>query len=755
MFDIPGAQRGLALLAAEHPEEALPLLRQAVQQGQATPKILLGVALATEQTQGPDQARSLYRALPELFPQWDEAVLRLADFLRRTSDAAEAEIAYRATLEINPNRVEALISLGGLLLVRDLGREAQIPLLRACGLAPERADAWNQLGLAFAGARDFGIAVTAFSLAQQREPSNYEYAMHRVEAAWRAKKFEAELALIERECAEFPLDPVLVTARGFLLGLLGRLDEAADALEAACVLAPDDSQPAMQLAIAMLRLDRNEAAIPLLRHLYARFPENQQLANDLAVALMRSHWHSEAAEILQECLERHPWNTPTACNLVITLLWQGHQAEAVALARRAIAADPKATQPRRVLCNALPYAEGEDGATVLASAVECAATLYRPPAAAFAVSPDPVKRLRLGLLSDLLCTHPAGWLTVAGFEALDPAEFEIIVFGRNAGDTISRRIGTIASEWVAIDGMDDPALAAAIRAREIDILIDLGGWGDHGRLPVCAFRPAPVQIKWVGMQNHSTGLAEIDWMVSDSWETPAELAPLYSEKLLVLPDGYVCYSPPPYAPDVGPLPALDTGTITFGCFNNLAKITDGAVAVWSRILTRLPDARIILKTHQFSEVSSRTFIHAKFAANGIAESRVVLEGRSPHREFLGAYNKIDIALDPFPYSGGLGTCEALWMGVPTVTLPGDTFASRHSMSHLCNVGLHEWVAEDIEAYIGTAIAKASDLPALATLRNHLRAIVKASPLCDAPRFGRNLGAALRNCWRAYASVHSQ
>jgi len=743
MADLFVAQRGLALLDGENPAAALPLLKLAAKQGEATPKILLGIALATEQTLGPDHARALYRALPVLFPEWDEAALRWADFLRRTGDRAAAELAYRATLEINPNRVEALLALGSLLLAVEKSREAQILLLRACGLAPARAEAWNHLGLAFVAQRDFGIAVTAFSLAHQRNPGSYEYAMHRVEAAWRAKQFAPELALIERECALSPLDPVLATARGFLLALAGRLAEAADAFEAAVVLAPDASEPAMQWAIALLRLDRNEAAVPLLRRLYVQHPENQKLANDLAVALMRSHWHTEAAEILQHCLDHQPWSTATACNLVITKLWQGHQAEAVALARRAIAADPTATQPRRVLCNALPYAEGEDGATALAAARECAATLVRPPAAPFSQSRDPLRRLRVGLLSDLLRTHPAGWLTVAGFEALDPAQFEIFVFGRNAGDTISRRIATLATEWIAVDDLDDPALAAAIRAREIDILIDLGGWGDHGRLPVCACRPAPVQIKWVGMQNHSTGLAEIDWMISDRWETPPDLASLYSEKLLVLPDGYVCYSPPPYAPSVGPLPALAAGAVTFGCFNNLAKITDGAIRVWSDILDRLPQSRIILKTHQFSEQSSRTLIHGKFAVCGIDSSRVVLEGRSPHREFLGAYNKIDIALDPFPYTGGLGTCEALWMGVPTVTLPGDSFASRHSLSHLCNVGLSDWVAADTAAYIAIAVARAADLPALATLRGTLRARVNASPLCDAPRFGRNLGTALR------------
>ena len=744
MLESDAGRRGLELLAAGAAAEALPLLKAAAQSGRDRPDILAGVALATEQSMGRDQAAPLYRALPLLFPEWDEAALIWAEFLRRAGDLPGAEQGYAATLELNPHRIEALLGLGDLLIRRNCSRDAQIPLLRACGVAAERAEAWNSLGLAFAANKDFGVAATAFFEAQRREPRNYEYAMRRVEAAWRCGRLDPELALLERECSLAPLDPVLLSARGALLSLDGRLSDAADALEAALALAPEDDQPAMQLAITLMRLDRNQAAVPLLRRLYRRHPENSKLANDLAVCLMRSHWHAEAAAILKNSLALE-WRTATACNLAITLLWQGQQAEAAALARRAIAADPGATQPRRVLCNVIPYAEGETGASALAAARECAATLPRPPHRGFTAK-DPKSRLRIGLLSDLLRSHPAGWLTVAGFEALDPARFEIFVFGRNAGDTIARRIAAISAEWVHIDAMTNAELAAAIRSRSIDILIDLGGWGDHGRIDVCSHRPAPVQMKWVGSQNHSSGIAEIDWMISDRWETPPDQAGLYSEQLLIMPNGYVCYSPPPYAPDIGPLPMLKQGAVTFGCFNNLAKITDGAIAIWSRILHEAPGGRMVFKTHQFSEVNSREMMHAKFHAHGIDASRIILEGRSPHREFLDAYNHIDIALDPFPYSGGLGTCEALWMGVPTITLPGDTFASRHSISHLCNAGLDDWVAADADDYVAMAIEKQRDTAQLAELRSGLRARVNASPLCDAPRFGRDLGKALRDCW---------
>jgi predicted O-linked N-acetylglucosamine transferase (SPINDLY family) len=219
--------------------------------------------------------------------------------------------------------------------------------------------------------------------------------------------------------------------------------------------------------------------------------------------------------------------------------------------------------------------------------------------------------------------------------------------------------------------------------------------------------------------------------------------------MLRLPDGYVCYSPPTYAPDAVPLPALRTGRVTFGCFNNLAKVTPMVIETWARVLRRVAGSRLVLKTHQFTDPPTADRVRAAFNDQGIGACQVEMRGASPHRAFMAEYNQIDIVLDPFPYSGGLTTCEALWMGVPTVTLPGEIFAARHSVSHLSNAGLADWVAIDLQGYVDLAVARAADLDALARLRRDLRAQVKASPLCDAPRFGRSLGAALRHAWREW------
>lgn len=742
------AQRGIALLAARRPADAKLALRRALDAGDTSPVTLLNLALAEDQSGDRGRARRQMQAIADHLPRWDEPRLRLAESLRAEGNITAAEQAYEAVLELNPRRQEALVALGVLRLVRGDSRGAASLLLRCCGLAPGNAEAWDALGVALLQSGDARAAMGAFAEAHRLAPRWLDLALHLVDAASAAGAAEAELVRLEQAVAADPLDVVSVIARGLLLERLGQRTAAIEALEVAVALAPDSPRPVALLGSVLARTQRVAAAEAALRRANALDPDNPQLMNDHAAVLMRMHRHAEARAKLLEVIQRHGEHIGALCNLANATVNCGLQAEGVAHAERAIALAPQAPLPRRTLANTLPYLDGVPATTLLAALTACSDRLPREPAPHWKNTPDPDRPLRVGLLSGSLRTHPVGWLTIAGFEALDPCHFVLIALAQNAGrDSIARRFRTIAQDWHDVDTIDDVALAWLARELRIDVLIDLGGHGDAGRMPACAHRLAPVQIKWVGMQNHSSGLAEMDWFLTDRWETPPGSEALYTERLLRLPDGYVCYCPPPYAPDVGPLPALANGHVTFGCFNNLAKITPHVLATWAEILHRVPDARLVLKTHQLSDTDTAARIRETFATHGIDPTRLDLRGGSPHRAFLGEYNQIDIVLDPFPYSGGLTTCEALWMGVPTIALPGEFFAARHSLSHLSNAGLADWTARDEAHYIDMAVQRAAGLPALAVLRAGLRTRVKASPLCDAPRFGRSLGVALRHVWR--------
>jgi predicted O-linked N-acetylglucosamine transferase (SPINDLY family) len=704
-----------------------------------------------------------------------QAALAEAARLATTGRPDEAEAAYVRLIATCPASLPALLGLAALRAGRGDGAGAQFLLSRACFLAPDRPELWHALGQALLVTADIAAAETAFAEACRRAPADprdpgsidrrLAYARLRCEAAHMAGNAAALRAQAEAILDADPLDAAALFGRAVLLALDGQRAEALDAAEAAAILLPGAAEPAKLFGRLLARTLRAAEAAEALARAVALAPDDADLGNDHAVALVRVYRFAEAAERLAAIVARHGATPARLSNLANATLALGRQEEAAAIARRAVASWPEDIVGHRALLNALAYLPGTSAAALRDAACACAAHI---PGATSAPAPcgpawsdrDLQRPLRIGLLSGTLKIHPVGWLTVAGLEALDPAQFRLVAFAQHtARDPIARRFQSIA-DWHAIDTMEDAALTGHIRAQAIDVLIDLGGYGDHGRLTACAARAAPVQIKWVGAQSHSTGMAAMDWLLTDRWETPQGSEPHYTERLLRLRDGYVCYSPPEDAPPVTPLPALANaappggggGGVTFGCFNNLAKINAEVVAAWTAILHALPHARLLLKTQQFADAPTCARVRGWFAERGIDPARILLQPGAPHRAFLAAYADVDIVLDPFPYSGGLTTCEALFMGVPVLALPGETFASRHSLSHLCNVGLDaDWVARDPADYVARAVRAAADLPALAALRAALRTRVLASPLCDAPRFGQSLGTALRHAWTTWCA----
>ncbi len=741
-----GAALGMVHLAAGRFAEARTALRAAVSRGDTAPTTLLNLAIAEDHAGDRARARVLMQDLHARLPDWDEPLLRYAESLRHADEHAAAESAYEKTLEINPRRSEALISLALLLLRRGDAARAQLLMLRCCAIAPDNAQAWDVLGMSLMLTNDPSVAETAFAEAQRRDPGNTEIALRRIDAAMAAGIGEHELDRLEAASLDDPLNEALLVARGALLLRLRRYDEAVETLEVATALAPQSAQAASALAMALIRCNRIPPAIPALERAIALSPDDLTLRNNHAAALARVHRHREAREELEQLIATHGELPGFLCNLTNALVSLGLQEAGCSTARRAITLNSDTGLAWRTLTNALPYRDGIGGTELLEAYRRVSATIARTAPPPFANSPDPHRRIRIGLLSSTLKTHPVGWLTIAAFEALDANAYDLVCCAQpETDDALQRRFHAVSSAWHVVDRGDGRA-GEQIRALGIDVLIDLSGYGDLGLMTLCAERLAPVQMKWVGSQNHTTGLDEMDWFITDRWETPPGFERFYSERLLRLPDGYVCYSPPAYAPEVGPLPAECRGHITFGCFNNLAKVTPRGIATWAAILGRAGGARLVLKCHQLDDAATRERLHAAFAAHGIDPARLELRGSSPHRALLAQYNDIDIVLDPFPYSGGLTTCEALWMGVPTVATPGEIFASRHSTSHLSNAGLADWIAPDLADYEEIAVQRAADVTALARLRAGLRAQVKSSPLCDAPRFGRNFGAALRHVW---------
>lgn len=353
------------------------------------------------------------------------------------------------------------------------------------------------------------------------------------------------------------------------------------------------------------------------------------------------------------------------------------------------------------------------------------------------------RSLRLGYVSADFCQHTVGLLCKHVLAAHNPAR--VAVFAYSAGSindwvTAGIRRTCLFRDVAALIDVD---LAALIRADEIDVLIDLSGHTAGSRLAVFAHRPAPVQVSWLGYFA-TTGLSAMDAVLMDDCHAPAGAEEFFSERVVRLSHGRFCYTPAPWAPAPAEPPAESQGHITFGCFNNTAKLNPSVLALWARILREVPNARLILKWRSFQDDAFCDEIQKAFIRENITPERVEMRGASFHKDVLAEYADIDIALDPFPFTGGLTSCEALWMGVPVVTWPQSRAVSRQSLALLSAIGLEDLAATDADHYVAISVKLAGDATRRARLRQELRQRMTASPLCDVKGFTAGLEDALHD-----------
>ena len=495
------------------------------------------------------------------------------------------------------------------------------------------------------------------------------------------------------------------------------------------------------------RLD--DAAIHI-RHAIALEPKNAQLHLNFALLLKDlGELESSAAET-KKALQLRPDLVDAYLNLGHIRFLQGELSESIELRRKALKLNPKHAEAESALYFSMHYLAEYSPDDLLVAAQNWVAhhtslerLLPKP-----GNSPDPQRRLRIGYVSGDFCGHPVACFIEPVLAHHDKSQYEVYCYyNNNKYDAITERLQRYADHWRLVAGASDEKLAQQIRDDAIDILIDLSGHTDRNRLLTFALKPAPVQATWIGAPA-TTGLPSMDYIIADRFAISPEEERYYAEKVVRLPNAYECFSPPEYPIEPGPLPAFTAGKVTFGCFNNPAKVSKTVIACWSKLLRAIPEAQLIFKYKAYGDTGVHKRFHSLFAEQGIEKERIKLFGYSPRDEFLAAYHEVDIALDPFPYNGGLTTLESLWMGVPVLTLRGDRFVS-HSRSILMNIGLGECVAGTEDEYVNKAVNLASDLPRLATLRSELRSQLLNSPLCNGSGFTRDLEAAYRTMWETW------
>jgi predicted O-linked N-acetylglucosamine transferase (SPINDLY family) len=433
------------------------------------------------------------------------------------------------------------------------------------------------------------------------------------------------------------------------------------------------------------------------------------------------------------------------------LLIAGRVEEAMAAFDKVLELNPKRADVGSLSLLALHYRQGNEAPMLLEKhrswARQHARGLERATAHRSLARPMG-RRLRLGYVSPDFMRCPVASFIEPVLAAHDRREFELVCYSSGGQeDEVTGRLRGLCDVWRDISLIQDQNAADRIRADGIDILVDLAGHTAGGRLLLFARKPAPIQVTWLGYPN-TTGLDTMDYRLTDAIADPeGETDRFHTEELVRLPAGFLCYAPPPESSEVAVLPQLKTGHVTFGCFDNLARVTPDMVALWAEILRAQPSARLMLKAYGLSADSACRDLRERFQGHGIAPERFDLcAPEFPAVRHLAKYREIDIGLDTFPYNGTTTTCEALWMGVPVVTLAGSTHASRTGASILSSTGLSEFVAPTPAQYVEIALQLAADPEKRRTLRAGLRARMRASPLLDAPRFARGLEAAYREMW---------
>jgi protein O-GlcNAc transferase len=481
-------------------------------------------------------------------------------------------------------------------------------------------------------------------------------------------------------------------------------------------------------------------------------PGRPEAYNILGHALLQGGRCTEAIAQLGAALRLRPGYAAAHDNLGRALKAQGRTAEAVLHHRAALALkpDPKTHSNLLYSLNLLPQISPAEIFSEHRRWAERYAEPDRAGTMAASVDFTAGRRLRVGFLSPDFVNHAVAYFFSPVLCHQDRDRFETFCYS-NAPipDEMTETLRGQAAHWRDIARLGDDETVNLIRNDRIDILVDLAGHTAHHRLLVFARRPAPVQVTWLGYPN-TTGLTAIDYRLTDAVCDPVGRTEIWhSESLERLPEGFSCYAPPPDAPPVNPLPALPTGQLTFGSCNNFAKVTPEMIGLWAGVLGDHPGSRLLLKSRGFADPDTAQRVCDAFGRAGVAADRLCLDAQNRSvREHLRLYHRIDVALDTFPYNGATTTCEALWMGVPVVTLAGDTHAARVGASFLTQIGRPEWIAESAAGYRAICRQLAENLPQLATIRADLRERMGRSSLCDGPGFVRRLETAFRAMWVA-------
>jgi protein O-GlcNAc transferase len=642
----------------------------------------------------------------------------------RLQDAIEA---YQRALAIRPDDPLILYNLGTAFSRLGRGDRAIDSFNRALLLRRDLPEAWFNLGNAYAAAGELESAVTAYREALALRPGLAEAQQNLGNALTRLGRLEEALACYERA---IQIRPDFAAARQCLAGAYfnranalrrtGRRDEAVEWYEKALALGPSDllHKVYCNLGNTLSELERPDEALTCFEQVLALQPESAEVYGNLATALRNLGRVDEALIEYERKILLLPDFAPAYSSMLFTMLCKSGN-------------DPQETFAAHRRFGFHFESDLRQG--------------WRP----HVNVRDPDRKLKVGYVSSDFRLHSVARFLEPVLAHHDRHRVELYgYYNHETQDQVTVRIRERMNHWLPCKDLSDDELAERIRGEGIDILVDLAGHTGDNRLLVFARKPAPVQVTYLGYPT-TTGLSAMDWRLT-TWEVDPEGSERwYTERLYRLPRTLWCYRSPQEGEcgEMAPTPALSKGHVTFGSMNHLAKISQETVEVWGAILRELPDARLVMTS--IPEGMAQERLKERFAAQGIPPERLRLHGRLPAERFRALSRGIDIVLDPFPYNGTTTTCEALWMGLPVITLIGKTSVARSGYALLKTVGLEGLCAKDGAEYVRIAAGLARNPSRLDALRQGMRSRLEASPLRDEEGFARDIEEAYREMWREW------
>ena len=691
-----------------------------------------------------DEAIKSYRAALRLRSDFPEANNNLGNALLTQGEIEAAAACYRKALASRPDYPTASYNLGNALVALGDHAEGAACYRRAVQLRPDLVQAWVSLGGALRRIGESDEAVACYEQAADLQPNDPDLVCELGLALVQRGELDRAVARFEQALHLRPDSAGAYNNLGLALLGQGKVDEARLSFEQSLYLQPDLPEAYNNLGLALLNLHRPHEARLSFEQALALRPDMADACNNLGLAWEGLGHPDDALACFERAVANDPDHLGALTNLGNAYKDRGQASDAVAAYRRVLSLSPDNAPVHSNLLLAMQYQSGADPLVILGEARSYARRHAGPKGGVredHRVSTSAGRRLRIGYVSPDFREHPLVYFLEPILAAHDHRQFEIWCYADVPHpDDVTRRLQVYADHWRSLVGLSDAQAALVIRQDEIDILIDLAGHTGGNRLPMFARKPAPIQASYLGYLG-TTGLPAMDYYLTDAHVDPPGMAEgHYQEQLIRLPECGFCYQPGPAPEASTELPVRRTGKISFGCLNNLAKLSAEVLDVWSQILAAVPGSQLLLRTGSGRSAEER--IYGFFARQGISPHRLLFAGRTPTRsDYLELYHGVDIALDPFPYNGVTTTCDALWMGAPVISLAGGMCVSRQGVRFLRNVGLDELIAETPEDYVRIAADLADDVPRLATLHFGLRDRMSHSPLMNSHRLTRDLEAA--------------